>query len=84
MPAKVKISTVTVTEREIEIPDKCPECKADLTKVDSVRESGYVAFSSCSYIDHGEVCSDANDTDFADSMRTRYECIECSHVLAEG
>ena len=85
MPAKVTVTTVTTTERQVEIPDRCPGCGTDLTETQSIRESGYVAFSSYCHVDGDEVrAEDEFDHDFADSMRTRYECLSCSHVLAEG
>jgi hypothetical protein len=87
MPAKVTISIVGVTTIEIEIPDKCPECGADLTETESIRETGYVAYSSPGHIekDPRQVAIQCeNETDFADSMITRHECLACSHTLAEG
>jgi len=85
MPAKVKIAEITVTETEVEVPDECPECKADLKDHGAIRESGYVAYFVYCHVDKGETQGeDENETDFSDSMVTRYECVGCSRVLAEG
>lgn len=84
MPS-IAITTVTTIERKVKLPKRCPECKSDLSKPHSMREVGYVAFSSYCHLEGGAPqAEDEFEHDFADALRTRYECVGCGHVLAEG
>jgi hypothetical protein len=54
MPVKVNIideaAINALPSREVEIPDKCPGCGADLTEPEAIREGGFVWYSSPCYI----------------------------------
>jgi hypothetical protein len=57
MPVKVHVideaQFVSLPTREVEIPDTCPHCQADLTQSGALREGGFVWYSSPCYIDKG-------------------------------
>ena len=83
MPAKVTITLITTTEKEVTIPDQCPSCGADLRESGSIREEGYVAFMSYCHVERDAVqAEDENDQAWEDSPRTLYTCLGCGHVLA--
>ena len=98
MPVKAKIidpkfNTHTIPTVEIEIPDTCPCCGADLTDPGStIREAGFVWYSSPAFInkatregDTDSIEADGFEESFDDTtMRVGYLCNECDGDLTEG
>ena len=89
MPTKATIHVLPLElpVREIEIPDVCPKCSADLTERGSICENSYVfALASC-HVDPsapttGPECEDETDTHFDNMIRIGYACQSCGHVLS--
>lgn len=92
MPVKVQILVSGVLNnlptREIEIPDACPYCGADLASPGcTIREAGFVWYSSPAFINKVEGEADSIEADgfqasFDETtMRVGYLCNECDGDL---
>ena len=85
---KYKLDKITVTEVEVEIPDKCPGCGADFTdeKDDNLEVQGWMAVAWSAFID-GDGELDVMRGDQTQVACDRYEdtvmCRRCDHVIAE-
>ena len=88
---KLPISDVTITVRMVEVPDRCPNCEADLTETDSIEEFSYLDVSYRGALDKtGKTAGlEYGDQGFnwhgnANIVGMNYMCRACDHVLAEG
>ena len=89
MSVKVTITKVPIDlpAVEVEIPDACPYCGADLTNPGcTIREAGFVWYSSPAYIAKDESGDSIECNGFQESfddttMRVGYLCNECDGDL---
>lgn len=97
MPVKTKIvdprfDMNLIPHIEVEIPDTCPHCGADLTEAGcTIREAGFVWYSSPAFIDkaapeYGRTedaieCDGFEESFDNSTLRTGYLCNACDKPL---
>ncbi len=85
--AKIKLSHITVAERNVEVPLICPECSADLTVKNAVVIHGWQAASQSATLAQevgiAEWGDDPEDH-YEASYSTEVHCGECETLLAGG
>jgi hypothetical protein len=91
---KVQIAEVRVTKKTIELPDKCPGCKANLTKPGAFNVEEFMQYQWCGsswngkkieWIENAPNAGTAELELNGDEHRTgwtRIECAKCEHVLS--
>ena len=71
--------------REVEIPDTCPQCGADLTQPGAVQEQGYVWYYCDGHVDNqiGRFDGEGSSEERFDSQTpiVAYVCTGCDHDL---
>ena len=92
MPIKVDIcqyDPATIPKVEVELPDRCPECDADLTQQCAIVEGSFIWSTQHCNLDASESppvsldYSGANQDQPEESHVVCYNCDACDHVLAE-
>ena len=92
MPIKVDIcqyDPATIPKIEVELPDRCPECDADLTQEGAIVEGAFIWSTQHCNLDASAsppvslTYSDANQDQPEESHVVSYICDACDHVLAE-
>lgn len=84
---KITVSRVTCVDVEVEIPDKCPDCKIDFREHGSLSEQGWVAADwDCRIVqEEGKDALDfegSRDDRPDDEIVTGYRCSGCGTRLA--
>ena len=79
----------TIPKIEVELPDRCPECAADLTQEGAIVEGAFIWSSQHCNLDTSESppvslnYSEANQDQPEESHVVSYICDACDHVLVE-
>jgi hypothetical protein len=88
MPTKatVHILPTDLPTRDVEIPDACPKCGADLTQRGAMYELSYVFAHADCHVDPssptaGPEVEDSTESDFGEMIRLGYACQACAHDL---
>lgn len=83
--------TILVVEQEVDVPEKCPECGADLMEDGQLHEyvlsaTGFNGslFKGKKRDDDGfDTGEDENFASYEESFPTGYKCNNCDHELVE-
>lgn len=82
---KLPVADVSWEERQVEAPDRCPSCGADLSLPDALLHFEYQSQARLATLDHGEI---KWSTDLPDSMAEfiplEWQCARCRAHLASG
>lgn len=79
---KVKLDKLTVTEVEAELPERCPECEADLTENDALKEDQFVGSEQQGRLTaDGPDCSGYFENATEPTYVVAYRCGNCDHTL---
>lgn len=85
---KVFVYDVVTTCREVEVPDACPACGANLRRHAGLRIWEYQDQARHATAGTAESSLDFDWTDLPEggenTMELRWSCAACDHVLAEG
>ncbi len=81
---KVQLDKITVTTVEAELPETCPNCKADLTEEESLREDQYTASNQrCQMIPNEDRLDEYGSSEECYDLQyvVGYACAKCDHIL---
>lgn len=90
---KIQVIDIKYTFRDVEIPEKCPECKADLLEEGAVRawefqnqqrQGTFLRARDRATFSFDETGDVTGGECFIGDGYTDYYCTNCSHTLASG
>lgn len=85
----ITVTAIVVSEREIVLPGRCPECKADTRRANALLETNHVPRCWHAHLSHnGKDLSHERGGRSIDGSKmietTQIQCAKCDHLIWDG
>jgi transcription initiation factor IIE alpha subunit len=74
-----------IKQREVELPDRCPECNADLHEFGALRDICWTSTTSACHIEDDTLEYEGESEEYYEAQYTvDFECTSCGKSILKG